>query len=282
MPEEKKEINIDSTNIFDEFSWNEQIREEIKVSEKEKKKTFSYYAYIVNNFIVFVNMFFLLFFIILWWYIYIQNDKTIKNIGYLNPICNLFVNDKWNNENCSSVSWLIEEYEKENSDISTKLYEQKKILLEIIYENFKFINSKEINFLISKAQNRLKVLEILSYFDKIKNEFSPFSKTRILCSNINVSSDFIVEMQCTTYSWNWDWQILWYSWKNKWQDKVEWTSISIASSFINFLEIRKNSKFTVIDRPTKFNFIDIVNDHGYTKKTDFKLKLKYDNNNILQ
>jgi len=38
MSEEKKEINIDSTNIFDEFGVDEKLKKEINSVEKEKSK----------------------------------------------------------------------------------------------------------------------------------------------------------------------------------------------------------------------------------------------------
>jgi len=38
MSEEKKEINIDSTNIFDEFDVDEKLKEEIDSAEKQKNR----------------------------------------------------------------------------------------------------------------------------------------------------------------------------------------------------------------------------------------------------
>jgi hypothetical protein len=87
-------------------------------------------------------------------------------------------------------------------------------------------------------------------------------------------------MQCSAYSWNWDSKILWFSWKNIGQDSISWTSISRASSFINFLEKKDKSKFVLLNKQKVFEFVEIVDDEGYTRKTDFKLKLKYKNNNI--
>ena len=279
MSEEKKEINIDSTNIFDEFDVDEKLKEEINSVEKEKDKNIWYYILIISNFFTIINMIILLVFVFLGLYLYIQNDKTIKNISYLNSICNIFVDDLWKYENCSSVSSLILEYEKDNKTIKNEYYEQILPLIKTIYKNLNFINSKEVSFLISKTKDKLKILEILSEFDKLKNAFSPLNKTLIKCEDINISSDFIVEMQCSAYSWDWDTGILWYSWKNNWQDKVKWTSISVASSFINFIEKVENPKFLILEKPKKFSFIEIINNNGYTRKTDFKLKLKY--NNIL-
>ena len=279
MSEEKKEINIDSTNIFDEFGVDEKLKKEINSVEKEKNKNIWYYIFIISNFFIYINMIILLIFILLGWYIYIQNDKSIENISYLNPVCDIFVDDLWKNENCSSVSSLILGYEKDNEIIKNKYYKQNLPLIKIIYKNINFINSKEVSFLISKTKEKLRVLEILSEFDKLKNTFSPLNKTLIKCEDLNISSNFVIDMQCSAYSWVWDSEILWYSWKNNWQDKVKWTSISVVSSFINFIEKVENPKFLILEKPKKFSFVEIINNNGYTRKTDFKLKLKY--NNIL-
>lgn len=276
---EKKDVNIDSTNIFDEFSADEKIKKEVELKEKQKEKNIWYYISTLSNFFVVINMIILLIFIIIFWYIYIQKDETITDASYLTPICPIFVSDQWNYENCSSVSSLINDYKTKNNNISKTYYEKNKELIEKIYQNFKFVDSKEVHFLISRTKNRLKVLEILSEFDKIKYQYSPLSKTIISCEGINISSDFTLNIKCSAYSWNWDDEILWYSWKNTWQDIVNGTSISVASSFINFIEKMENSNFFILEKPKQFNSIDIVNDYWYAKKTDFNLKLKYNNNN---
>lgn len=278
---EKKDVNIDSTNIFNEFSTDEKIKKEVELKEKEKKKNIWYYILSVSNFFVFINMILLLWFIVLFWYIFIQKDKTITDANYLKPVCWFFINDSWKYDTCWSVTSFIEDYKTKNDNLSKKDYIQNLDLIEKIYKNFKFIDSKEVNFLISKTKNKLRVLEILSEFDKIKNNFSPLNKTRILCKNIDISSDFIINVSCSAYSWNWDSKILWYSWKNSWQDVVDWTSISVASSFINFIEKIKDPKIFILEKPKQFSYSDIVNNDGYSRKTDFTLKLEYKNNNIL-
>ena len=279
MSEEKKEINIDSTNIFDEFNVDEKLKEEIDSAEKQKNRDVWYYIFIVSNFFTYINMIILLIFVLLFWYIYMQNDESIKDASYLTPVCDIFIDDLWKYENCSSVSSLILEYKKDNKNIKNEYYKQNLPIIKTIYKNINFVNSKEVSFLYSKTKNKLRVLEILSEFDKIKNNFSPLNKTLIKCEDITISHDFIIDMHCSAYSWIWDSEILWYSWKNNWQDKVKWTSISVASSFINFIEKLENPKFLILEKPKKFSFIEIINNNGYTRKTDFKLRLKY--NNIL-
>jgi len=277
---EKKDVNIDSTNIFDEFWVDEKLKEEIKWIEKEKNKDTTYYISTTSNFFTFVNMIILLFFMIFGAYIYIQNDESINNVSYLTPICDILVDDKWYIDGCSSVSALTIEYEKLNKKLEEDYYNQNLPLIESIFKNLRFIDSKEVSFLINKTKDKLRVLDILSEFDKMKNDFSPLNKTRIKCIDLNINVENEITMECSAYSGVWDWNILWYSWKNKWLDKVYWTSISVASSFINFIEKQENPKFLILEKPKKFNFVEIVDNNGYTRKTDFKLKLKYINNNI--
>jgi len=55
-----------------------------------------------------------------------------------------------------------------------------------LYTLENFIHSKEVTFLLDKSINRLKPLEIFSEFDKLKNDFDPFEKTKIKCFNITL------------------------------------------------------------------------------------------------
>jgi hypothetical protein len=49
---------------------------------------------------------------------------------------------------------------------------------------------------------------------------------------------------------------------------------------MNFLEKKEKSKFVLLNKQKIFEFVEIIDDEGYTRRTDFKLKLKYKNNNI--
>jgi hypothetical protein len=88
---EEKESNIDSTNIFDEFSQDEGLKEEVEKIKISREKNSYYYLELISKFLKFINTVFILFFIVFSTYVYIQNDKTIKNTTYLNPVCELFV-----------------------------------------------------------------------------------------------------------------------------------------------------------------------------------------------
>jgi hypothetical protein len=126
----------------------------------------------------------------------------------------------------------------------------------------------------------MRPLDILEEFDKLKNEFEPINKSRIQCQWASINSNFVLELKCSAYSGNWDTNILWFSWDSIWQNKIEWTSISRAVSFINFLEQKEKSKFIILNKQKEFKFEEIVDNNWYTRKTDFDLKLKFKNNNI--
>jgi hypothetical protein len=90
-------------------------------------------------------------------------------------------------------------------------------------------------------------------------------------------------MSCDAFSSSRDTLIIWPEWKPDKKLRVTGTSISLASSFINFLEIN-SEKFTIIDKPTEFSFDEVVWVWKYTRKTsfDFTLKLKTTNIWLLQ
>jgi uncharacterized membrane protein len=284
MAEEKENnvesVNIDSTNIFDEFSGDEVLKEEIEKIKIIREKNSYYYLSIISKFLKFFNTIFILIFITFWVYMYIQNDSTITNADYLNPICNLFVESTWRQSSCASVSALLK-INKDNYEKKEKFfYESNLSLVWKVYDISNFIFSKEVTFLLHRTENKLRSLEILEEFDKLKNEFEPINKSRLKCSNISINSSYILKMSCSAYSWNWDNKILWFSGKNTGQDNIWWTSISRASSFINFLEKKEKSKFILLNKQKVFDFVGVVGEGWYTRKTDFKLELKFKNNNI--
>lgn len=277
---EKKENNIDSTNIFDEFSWDENLKKEVEKIKTSREKNSYYYLRIISKFLKFFNTTFILLFIVLWVYIYIQNDETIKNTSYLDPVCNLFVESTGEYSNCSSVSGLLDNYNNKYKNKEELIYKYNLSLVWDVYSIWNFVFSKDISFLLDRTNNKIRPLEILEEFDKLKNEFEPINKSRIRCFNVLIDWDYNLEISCSAYSWSWDSKILWFSWENTDQNQISGTSISRASSFINFLEKKDKSKFILLNKQKTFEFIEIVDDEGYTRKTDFKLKLKFKNNNI--
>ena len=276
---QENEKQIDATNIFDEFAADEDLKQEVEKIKISRQKNSYYYLNLVNKFFGTINFLAFLAFIVLWIYIYIQKDSTMKNISYLNPVCQVFVHDLGEEYNCSSISALTKTYEQKVKNIKWEVFTTNLQLIPSIYSVYNSIFSKDITFLIDRTENKLRPLKILDVFDRLKNEFEPVSKSRIRCTNVNISSDYTLDIDCSVYTSFWD-KILWYSWKYSSKDFVHWTAVSKASSFINFLE-KQDSDFYIVEKPKKFSVSNIVDEvYWFTKQASFHLKLKYKNNNI--
>lgn len=281
MGGEKKQDNIDSTNIFEEFSQDEELKSEVKSNQKQKEKWIHYYLWLLNTLLKSINIIFVLLFLVAGWYLYIQNNEEFNNISYLDPICSIFIDEKyipaW--ESCSSAASLAKKYNESNADLSNKYYAMIANAIEDVYYVSNFTFSKEILFLLDKTENRLSPLSILSDFDKLKNEFEPINKWKLVCFNILIEGDGTLSVECDAYSSYWDTNIVWIAWINDETKKVSWTSISVASSFINYIE--KNSKiFTIIDKQKEFTYSDVINYWWYSRKTNFSIKMTLRSNNL--
>jgi hypothetical protein len=84
-----------------------------------------------------------------------------------------------------------------------------------------------------------------------------------------------LEITCDAYSQGYEekW-ITWFSWDiNEPENaKLSWTSLSVANSFLNFIE-KKSTNFTLVDRQKVFSIENVIF-AWYTKKTKFNIKLK--------
>lgn len=278
MVNEKKSINEDvSKNIFNDFNSDISLEAELKnIKEKESKDMFYY----LNITWKFLQTFCILFFLWLSFfsaYITIQKSEDFSNQEYLDPICFLFnwdLNIDWGA--CSSISYnknLIQ-YELEN------LYkEQSKLIvsiLPVVYETESFSKTKELSFLVDKSGSKLKVLDIIERFDYFKNDFTWVEKKKLQCYDLTINwKEKFLSMKCEAFSAWYTSEIIWFSW-NKWSkdNYLNWTSISVANSFINFLEKNAKKYFLVVDKQKTFESQQILWQDGYTNKTSFNLKLK--------
>ena len=148
-----------------------------------------------------------------------------------------------------------------------------------VYFVSNFVLSKEIMFLLDKSENRLQPLDILSEFDALKNAFEPVNKAKIQCSNIDIQKNGTIDMMCEAYSSRWDRNIIGVSWSTKQSTKTKGTSISIASSFINYIE--KNAQgFVLVEKPKSFGYEEVVDGSGFTRKTPFNITLTVQNSPI--
>ena len=269
---------IDSTNIFEDFTWDAALDKEVKAVEEKQEKNMFYYLRISGNFLKIINLFFVLFLCMFLIYSFFQNRDSSENYGFFAPVCHLLLWDVANdvsgcfgiNYYSWQIAWNLEETKKDQFDQITPLFQH-------VYELDSFTNSKEVTFLLEKTDSRLRPLQVLADFDKLKNKFEPIDKSKVVCEDIVIRDDMTLSARCEAYSSDWDSDIT----TTDKDDKNAWTSISIASSFIDFIENTDGSHFRVIDKQRIFDFTNVSGNGIYTKKTNFDLNLRYTNTNNL-
>lgn len=286
---EIKEENIDDTkidNIFKELSWELDFWSEEVIEEKTTKKDKIYYLKLVSNILFYVNIVMFIFAIVFYSYIKIQNNPLNYSKTYIDPFCFLFL---WDLENkntwdyCSSVSALKKDFENKTNTLKQEIVDKLVKISTDLYAIENFVNTVEVNFLLSNNNNKLKIIDILNDFDRMKNDFTSKDKKIISCQNMKINNDNIVDVNCSIYStsWeridnNWNW-IIWVSWDRS--SMIEWTSISVAASFLNFIQKNSTYNFQLIQKPKTFISNIVIWEWPYVKKTDVSLKLKYNNFN---
>lgn len=279
MAEENNKINqkIDSSNIFDEFVGDSNLKKEVDSIKQEKEKDLFFYLSKVGSVLQTMFWILLVIMIIIFSYIYIQNNDELKNSNILDPFCFIFLWDVKNEDMyCSSISSLNKTYSLKLE--TTKQEENKAILgiLEKLYNVENFLKTKEIIFLVDKSENKLQTLSILEKFDDMKNEFN-VDKDKIQCNSLSIDSKkSLLTMNCESYSQWYEKWLRWLDWTT--ENPLKWSSLSQANSFLNF--ISKTSKtFEIIDRQKMFKEESILwTKTGFTSKTTFSLKLKYNLN----
>ncbi len=273
----KKENKWDS-NIFDDFDINSELQEEVNYIKKEINKDLYDYLTSIGIFVKYTNLVIILIWIILFSYISVQSDETLNNSSLLDPICSIILGDKIKNNIglCSSL-WYIEKQKKDELlKLNKATFKEEIWRLAQVYKKENFINSKEVIFLLEKWDSRLRPLKILSLFDDLKNKFEPLLKSKILCFDLSITDKSILTASCYAYSTWWEeaW-ILWFNWDVNAEKRVAWTSISLASSFLNFLE-KQDSELSILEKQKIFSIESIVDTSSvYTKRTPFSIKMKY-------
>ena len=277
--ETKTEEEIDTSNIFEEFNDDSELKKEVKGMVDSQEKDIFYYLSIVGKFAQNTFWILLLLLAFLYGYIFIQENENIKDSNILDPFCVIFL---WNIENtntfCSSVTSLHKEYENQLEKSKGSQVTEIISILEQLYKLENFLKTKEIIFLSDKTESKLPVLEILEEFDTLKNTFEPIEKDKILCYDIEINKENILKARCEAFS-------AWYEDEIKGFDGtddlfIKGTSITIANSFLNFIE-KNSDTFMVLDRQKIFSSENIIWDStGFTNKTTFYLKFKYTTNNL--
>ena len=288
--EEIKEDNSDNIlddswiNIFDEFSQDDSLLQEVDKIKEERNRDIFYY--LVNTTRVFKILFILslIWLTTVYWYIYIQNKlyewNSVDN-QLLDPFCFMLLGDVKHNDLtfCTSITTLNDIYKKDLENIKNNQKNNIIWVIKKVYEIENFTNTKDVLFLKDKTDNKLKVLELLKEFDDIKNEFSKVDKQIIQCNSFEIDSEnSTMSMKCNAYSAWYETWIRGFDGKNDANSALKWTSITIANSFINFINL-ESKIFKVINRQKLFKSENIVwSETGFTSKTPFTLKLKYNLN----
>lgn len=277
---DKKEEVSPNTNIFEDFSTDANLSKDITKLEEKKSHDSIYYFWFISSVLKWFNTLLVFFIILSSLYIFIQKSEEPLSLSFLSPICWIFL---WNTPSlespCSWVEYAKIIYNKNVED--TKKYQFWKIssIIWDIYALENFIYSKELTFLFDRTKNRVKPLEVISKFDAIKNKFDQIEKSRIQCYDLTLDSENILKMTCEAYSSDWDQSIIWFDGSKESWSEIGWTSLSLASSFINF--VNKNSwDFILINKQNVFSSDPFFGNGVYTKKTVFELSLKYNDNNL--
>lgn len=269
----KDKASIDTTNIFEEFSSDQNLKQEVKNQIESEEKGIFYYLSIIASFIQSLFWFSFIIFIIWWVYIYIQKDLDKTNTSWLNPFCPIVLwNIPYDDVNCSSILSLNSYYKKQLEDEKLKQHKSIDNILIDLYNWENFSQTKKISFLTNTKNNKLSVLKILKDFDYLIWSFEPSEEQKIKCLDIEITSNNMLKAQCEVYSRSYESWVKWYDATNN--TATQWTSISIANSFLNFIE--KDSTFTIIDRQKMFSSQSVVWDMTwFTQKTVFYITLKY-------
>lgn len=277
---------INDWNIFSELSWELDFwkKDEYKINVIKDKM---YYMKLCWTVLLYINIVLFLITSFFYTYLYIQNDSSMYNTAYLDTFCWLLLSKDMKNtwEHCSSVASLIPKYNEETEELKKEFSKKISWIIYDLYIKNNFNNSDEVKFLLKNSKDRMKIINILNDFDNMKNDFSGWDKGMIKCSNTNITDNNTLTINCDVYSssWeekdnNWKW-IIWSTW-NRNSSLMEWSSITLAASFLNFIEKNPKYNFELVDKQKSFTSESIVwDDTSYVKKTTINMKLKYINLN---
>lgn len=268
---------IDSTNIFEDFASDTQLWEDVRAQEKKESKDVFYYIKAFSELFKILNLVLILGVCLFLIYSFFQNKQELENYSFLSPICNLFLWDISSEvSGCHGVKAYSSKIQTDLAAIKKSQFDQIAPLFEHVYELDNFTSSKSVTFLLNKADSRLKPLSILAEFDAIKNKFEPIDKSKIQCFDMTIKDDMTLTTRCEAYSSDWDSDI-----SSVDNEKSSGTSISVASSFIDFIENTQWSNFKIVNRQKVFDHTNVSGNGIYTKKTEFDLNLRYTNTSNL-
>ena len=279
MPDNKTNSNtqIDSTNIFEDFKADAQLWKDVQAQEQKAAKDVFYYLKLATGWLKVINLITVLCICVFLLYSFFQNRESFENYSFLWPVCHLFLWDvAWDVSGCYSLASFSNQAHQDLELKKQSQFERVLPLFEHVYELDNFTSSREVNFLLGTSQSRLRPMKILSDFDTLKNKFEPIDKSKVQCFDIVIRDDMTMSARCEAYSSDWDSDITGAD-----NTKSSGTSISVASSFIDFVDNAQWSQFNVMSKQKVFDFETVSGNGIYTKKTSFDLELQYtDTNNL--
>lgn len=269
-------LSNEELNIFSELSGDLDFWEEkISINQGPQKKDLEYYLKLFWNIFLWVNILWILWIVLFYVFLHIQNSQNQFDKSYLNAFCGILLPEEHQYKFGSSCSWvksLLVNVSWENEKLKTETVQELNSLVDWIYQMDNFINSKEVAFLLDKKSSKLNVLDILNDFDKMKNDFLDSDKKSIDCKDIKMKNDNTVTFECFAYSSNWDMNIKSASWK-----KIEWTSITLAASFLDFIQNNPSYNFKLLEKQTDFTAESLIWEWNFVKSTKFSFVLEYNN-----
>lgn len=277
MPKKTDTNDITTENIFDEFVESQDTLKEIQHG-KEKKQIYDYLK-TWNVIFMFLNI--TLFFVVIAFYFYgYFQEKTEKTeVIFFKPICSFILGSAYTSwDPCYSVTSVLNEYKWKLATSEEAITKEMVWIMSELYGINNFNYSNKVIFLLEKTNSRLKPLTILQDFDEIKKEFtSSFERSNVSCQNIIINEDNRMSLNCDIFSSDWDTSII--DVKNGVRSILPgWgTSISRASSFINFIENHNSKRFSVLEKPMQLSSSPTIEEWPYTQVTTINLELQYIN-----
>jgi hypothetical protein len=277
----EKEKKITTDNILDVFSKDMMVEKKNELKDSLKEKDPVLYLNKATGLLKFGFFICLFFWLVLSAYWYIQKNEDAGNISILEPICFMFLWKEVATEYdwCSSVAGAQKFYDQELKNVKKEQSEKVLSVLERVYSLENFLFSEDIAFILEKSSSKLPVIEILTEFNDLKTAFEPIKKVySIECNDIEINSSLELNISCSAYSSDWsDSNIMWFNGQTN-SSKISGTSISVASSFVNFLKKRAEN-FHIVESTKIYSFSTNIEEEKqrYTKKTDFDISLRYIN-----
>lgn len=272
-------------NIFQELSGELDFGKVNQEKSQKPSKWADYYMRIASN--VLAVLIAGMFLYTAWVYMYskIQNDPNFGWNILTQPFCFVILWDlqeKVEDGSCPSLTSLKNIFTAKTQDYETKTSQRLEKIFVDLYKIDNFSFSPEVSFLMENKVNKLRALNILNDFDRMKNDYTSWDKKQVECLGINISNQDVISMNCSVYTTNWQTADILRGLGipgdtgSAKTSVMEWSSITAAASFLNFIEKNSQYNFQLINKPRSFTSETIL-DGPYVKKTSFTLELKYNN-----